>query len=205
MFAGGMFQAEMKYLYRQWFRYDWVCVETMPINFLNAKVRPMSNYEYILVFGQLPSVKGGNKNTLRYYPQMSKGEPFKNGKGEAAHWKKIKKHEGDNQGTRYPTTTLHFSNSNYGSEHPSQKPQELLRYLLKTYTVEGDAVLDPFCGSGSTGVACATLGRSYIMGDVHPPYVETARGRVSNTPYNAKEYEGLNITQPSLLGGLENG
>jgi site-specific DNA-methyltransferase (adenine-specific) len=215
MFAGGMFQAEMKYVWRQWFRYEWVWVKTMPTAFLNAKVRPMSNHEqilefsqeaeYVLTFGQMSTSTGAHKNTLRYYPQMGKGEAYaKNNNGETAHFNKYTANHTDNpEGTRYPTTTLHFSNSNYGSEHPSQKPQELLRYLLKTYTLEGDVVVDPFCGSGSTGVACATLGRSYIMGDVHPPYIETARRRVANTPYNAKFYEAENMSQPSLLEGLE--
>lgn len=195
MFAGGMFQAQMKYEWRKWFRHEWVWVKTMPTGFLKANRQPLNNHEYILVYGQ----KG-----LRYTPQMEAGEPYlRNGRVAANHWNAPRNNKTNNQGTRYPTTTLHFSNGNNGSEHPSQKPQELLRYLLKTYTQEGDVVVDPFCGSGSTGVACASLGRGYIMGDVHLPYVETARKRVSSTPYNPKYFEAENMVQPSLLEGLK--
>lgn len=82
-------------------------------------------------------------------------------------------------GRRYPRSVVKFSNGNYKSLHPTQKPVPLLEYLIKTYTNEGDTVLDNCMGSGSTGVACINTNRNFIGYELDEKYFEIAQKRIN--------------------------
>ena len=84
-----------------------------------------------------------------------------------------------NTGTRYPRSILRFNtDKGRGRLHPTQKPVALLEYLIRTYTNEGETVLDNVMGSGSTGVACVNTGRNFIGMELDPGYFEVAQKRI---------------------------
>jgi site-specific DNA-methyltransferase (adenine-specific) len=85
----------------------------------------------------------------------------------------------DNKGTRYPSSIQKFSNGNNGNVHPTQKPVALMEYLIKTYTNEGETVLDFTMGSGTTGVAAKQLGRRFIGIEKDLDYFATAADRIA--------------------------
>lgn len=87
--------------------------------------------------------------------------------------------------------------------HPTQKPLALFTYLINTYTLPDELVLDPFCGSGTTALACVNTGRRYVCGDLNPAYVEAANLRLSlNNPYADKPV-APGLVQPSLFSAAE--
>ena len=84
----------------------------------------------------------------------------------------------NNKGSRYPSSVQKFSNGNNKSVHPTQKPVDLLEYLIKTYTNEGETVLDNCMGSGTTGVACVNTNRNFIGIELDDKYFEIAKERI---------------------------
>jgi len=158
------------------FKYEWIwdCVCTS--GFLNSKKRPLKQHESVLVFTK---VKLGNDN---YQPQFSTGElrtvttgsPQAN-KGAYGKFGKVVKKSTQ----RYPKTIIQFSNPNGGGKlHPTQKPVALMEYLIKTYTNEGETVLDFCMGSGTTGVACLNLNRRFIGIEKDADYFRIATERI---------------------------
>ena len=153
------------------FRYSWVWEKSKPSNFLNAKKQPMRKYEDILVF---------SKNSAGYYPQgLTIGEQNKNSAKLNTYGKVKKDFKQDITYTNYPHNILRFANVT-GSQaiHPTQKPVALLEYLIKTYTNDGETVLDFTMGSGSTGVACINTNRNFIGIELDEKYFEIAKERI---------------------------
>ena len=155
------------------FRYEWVWKKTIATNFMLVKKQPAKKHENILVF---------YKKQPTYNPQMETGKPYKDKPrkrtvgihGNAETIKKPIK----NEGFRYPSTIQEFSNGNNNNVHPTQKPVALLEYLIKTYTLEGETVLDNTMGSGSTGVACINTNRNFIGIEKDDKYFEIAKKRI---------------------------
>lgn len=156
------------------FKYCWVWHKTRPSNFPLAKRQPMKYHEDIVVFG----VKSPS-----YFPQMVKGDKVrKKGKNDG--------YRGFNSGLErhdyldkeytdfYPSTIQTFTNHNGGLVHPTQKPVALMEYLIKTYTNEGETVLDFTAGSFTTGVACVNLDRKFIGIEMDEKYFEIGSNRV---------------------------
>lgn len=121
---------------------------------------------------------GGNSNINTYNPQMTEGKPYKGHyapgaqvHGNSEHFVK------DNNGTRLPTSIIKF-NRECGL-HPTQKPVDLLEYLIHTYTNEGETVLDNAAGSGSTGVACVNTNRDFIGIELDENYFNIAQKRIN--------------------------
>ena len=118
---------------------------------------------------------------------MSTGEPYNKGIvcGKSSNYGKQREVVTKNiTGERYPTSILEFSNANRKNRiHPTQKPVDLLEYLIKTYTNERELVLDNCMGSGSTGVACINTGRNFIGIELDENYFNIAKERIENT-YN---------------------
>jgi DNA modification methylase len=149
----------------KWFRYDLVWEKTKSLGFLQAKVRPLRQHEMVYVFGN-PS--GGKKT---YNPQKTTGHkinpPSKGGgvcelyANEGRKWGCMRTAGGIPDDTRFPTSIQKFSNDKQ-KLHPTQKPVEACEWLIKTYSNEGETVLDFTMGSGSTGVACQNTGREFI-------------------------------------------
>ncbi|MBR6712248.1 MAG: site-specific DNA-methyltransferase [Selenomonadaceae bacterium] len=180
LFANGKFLIELAASNLHDYRYKWVWHKNLGVGFLNAKKMPLKIHEDILIFyRQLPT----------YNPQFTQGKPyvckgytgsanyqaFKNGKG----WLRKENFSGK----RYPTDVqefkLPFAGGMGDKSHPTQKPTDLLEYLIKTYTNEGELVLDATMGSGSTGVACVNTNRQLIGFEKEQHFFEIAQKRIA--------------------------
>lgn len=164
------------------FKYEWTWEKSKATNYLNAKHQPMRAHELVYIFYP-PSHRS---STARVYnPQMIKGDPYNKGKahrptdvygGQTAVLVK------NDDGFRYPRDVLYFktaeSEEKGGGLHPTQKPVALTEYTIKTYTNPGGCVLDPFAGSGTTGVAVAKNNRHVMLIEKDPVYAETAKTRM---------------------------
>ncbi|RGY64537.1 site-specific DNA-methyltransferase [Fusobacterium ulcerans] len=156
--AHGIFTAKLMLSNEKWFKYKIIWEKSKATNFLNAKKQPLRKYEDICVFY--------NKQPT-YNPQMTKGESYNKGfrknqlTGSYGDFNSV---EVKSDGERYPVDIIYFKTSESEGEvyHATQKPIELGRYLIKTYTNEGDIVLDNACGSGSFLVAAKLENRNYI-------------------------------------------
>jgi site-specific DNA-methyltransferase (adenine-specific) len=157
------------------FRYEWVWEKTIGTNFMFVKKQPSKKHENILVF---------YKKQPTYNPQMEEGKPYSDKPRRRTEGyfdgRETTKKAIENNGTRYPSTVQKFSNSNYGNVHPTQKPVELFKYLIKTYTNEGDIVLDNCIGSGTTAVAALQTGRKFIGFEKESEYFQIANKRIDN-------------------------
>lgn len=157
------------------FKYQWVWQKSRPTGHMNAKKQPLREHEDICVF---------YRKQPTYNPQMTKGKP-----NHVNSNPKVKS-SSDNYGMqyevaekvtdeKYPKTILPFKVlSPTHVQHPTQKPVELMEYLIETYTNEGDTVLDNCMGSGTTGVACVSTGRNFIGIEQDFKYFRIARQRI---------------------------
>ena len=156
------------------YRYDWIWCKEKPSNFALAKKNPLKYHENISIF---------YNKFATYNPQMTVGKPNHSvGKGirrkenESNFNSKIVTNKTD--GMKYPKSVLFF-NREPRPTHPTQKPVDLLEYLIKTYTNEGETVLDFTMGSGSTGVACINTGRRFIGMELEKGYFDIACNRIA--------------------------
>ena len=166
-------------------KYEWIWEKTQATGHLNAKKMPMKAHENLLVF---------YKNLPTYNPQKTTGHERKVSKGYQRDIciKRRDEKWGDNylygkettapdydSTERYPRSVLTFASDKQKSKlHPTQKPLSLIEYMIKTYTNEGDLILDNTCGSGTTGLGAKNLNRNYIMMEQDPDHYETACKRV---------------------------
>jgi site-specific DNA-methyltransferase (adenine-specific)/modification methylase len=154
----GLFTANLMLSNPKLFKYKITWVKSKPTNFLNAKKQPLRKHEDICIF---------YKSQPAYNPQMTYGEPYNKGfrkdqlTGSYGDFKTV---EVKSNGERYPTDVVYFKTAESEGEvyHPTQKPVELGRYLIRTFTKEGDIVLDNTCGSGSFLVSAVLEGRKFI-------------------------------------------
>lgn len=156
------------------FKYDWVWRKEKGTGHLNAKKQPMRDKEDILVF---------YKKQPTYNPQFTSGAPYDGTarvgkKQQTENYGKYEAVRENNDGKRYPKQVLEFNSVARGGVHPTQKPVELMEYLIKTYTNEGDTVLDNCMGSGTTGVACVNTGRNFIGMELDFKYFRIAKKRI---------------------------
>jgi site-specific DNA-methyltransferase (adenine-specific) len=158
------------------FKYQWVWDKRRPSNPMLAKKQCLKVHEDILVFSSKPNL---------YYPQgvvETDGKPrggVKPSKTELGFGKAIKEDYKQTK-TGYPKSILTFGTDNSKNVHPTQKPVALLEYLIKTYTLEGEVVLDFTMGSGSTGIACLNTGRKFVGCELDEKYFEIAKNRLEN-------------------------
>lgn len=151
------------------FKYEWIWRKQQGTGFLNAKKQPLRNHESILVF---------YKSQPTYNPQFTEGKPYTCKSGNASlNYNEQVSVVTENTGTRYPLTVIDFPYDK-SKVHPTQKPVALFEYLIKTYTNEGDLVLDNCAGSGTTGVACKNLNRDFILIELSPEYCKIAEERI---------------------------
>lgn len=166
------------------YRYEWVWKKNKGTNFLNSKYQPLRFHEYIFIFGKGIVNPCGKRVHMNYFPQMKKGKAYihkyKLTQEKIWNGKKIKRTPIIcEDGLRYPQSVLEYSKDTK-CIHPSQKPIPLLEYLIKTYTKEGDIVLDNCMGSGSTIIACINTDRNFIGFEVNPKIYKTARKRIED-------------------------
>ena len=166
------------------FRYDWIWYKNKPSDFVNAKRKPMCNHEIISVFYKSQPVYNPikeNRDLQEKYMKLTKGFTRYGNYGsntQGVNNKEIKVYDG----YRNPTTVKKFNSvpNNKGSRlHPTQKPVELIEYLIKTYSNEGDTILDFTMGSGTTGVACQNTNRNFIGIELDPTYYQIACERLN--------------------------
>lgn len=163
------------------YKYKWIWVKTRKGNFINAKNRPMTQFEEVLVFSK-GNTANGSKIKMNYFPQGLEvcNEIHKDGKnkfGSMVGKRASHKKETLVEVTGYPTDVLYFD-SEGDIKHPTQKPVPLFEYLIKTYTNEGDLVLDNCAGSGTTGIACINTNRNYILIEKDETYFELLKKRI---------------------------
>ena len=156
------------------FKYCWVWDKSKPSTGLHAKIMPLKVTEDIVVFG---------KGSIKYHPQMvdkklrveskidPNGETFGGARVERIH---------NNKSLGFPKNLICISNANQKNRtHPTQKPVALMEYLVRTYTHEGETVLDFTMGSGTTGVASKNLGRKFIGIELDQGYFDIAQKRIN--------------------------
>lgn len=185
LFGAEPFSSRLRLSNLDWWKYDWVWIKNIPVGFVNAKLKPMPKHEFIHIFSD-GKTANCNKNNMVYYPQGLK--PYN---------KTIKSRRREESGsiynrpstmfndyyqefTNYPTTNLYFAKDK-PVLHPTQKPVALLEYLIKTYTKEGETILDNCMGTGSTGVACKNTNRNFIGIEKEEKYFNIAKERIYGT------------------------
>jgi site-specific DNA-methyltransferase (adenine-specific) len=175
---------------RDWFKYCWVWEKSIAGGVFNCKHRPLKAHEDVVVFSPA-SAANGSANPMKYRPQgvlpgrrkryqaQDRDSSFVSSRpAYPAHY--------DDQGSNYPRSILKIGNHNgafwgrteKATQHATQKPVALMEYLVRTYSDEGDTVLDNCLGSGTTGVACVNTGRKFIGIEIKPEFFAVAEHRI---------------------------
>jgi site-specific DNA-methyltransferase (adenine-specific) len=171
------------------FKYCWTWEKNFSTNFLHAKRQPLRKTEDIVVW-----IDG----VSYYYPIKTEGHiPTRSAKGssDGTLWsgKNVRDYKGGDT-TRYPTNILRFDAQDPKKRlHPTQKPVALMEYLIKTYTNEGETVLDFTMGSGTTGVACVNTNRNFIGIELDDGYFDIASKRIDDARNEKDKKDKLGI------------
>ena len=177
LFGSEPFSTTLRQSILNWYRYDWIWVKNNSTGFQNANKQPMRKYEIISVFyEQQPTYNPqglrecGKINTRKSFGKnWRSGTIGKNGEMNANSY--VQKY------TNYPVNILEF-NKEPNTHHPTQKPVPLFEYLIKTYTNEGETVLDNCIGSGTTAIACLNTNRNFIGFEMEKGYFDIATKRI---------------------------
>jgi len=170
----------------EYYRNEWIWEKEKGVNHLLVNFQPYRVHEHILVFSVAAAANRTKKNTqkpIRYTPQFTAGAAYSRPAPDRNTFNiKYDLHNADpiphtkGEARRYPRSVIKFNK--VSGKHPTQKPAALFEYLIKTYTNEGDTVLDPTAGSGTTAVACRKTNRHYICIEKEPEYCAIAERRV---------------------------
>lgn len=191
LFGSGQFTYKLIESNTKLYKYKWIWFKSKRGNFVNAKNRPMTAYEEIMVFSK-GNTANGSKNKMKYYPQGIIAKKTvrhdKSGTRFGTMAGKRPSHRDTiiSEYTNYPFDVLQFDSVSK-QQHPTQKPVPLLEYLVKTYTNEGEIVLDNCMGSGSTGVACVNTGRKFIGMELDKQYFDIAVKRIEEAKKGMNE------------------
>jgi site-specific DNA-methyltransferase (adenine-specific) len=160
------------------FKYEWIYEKTNPKGFLSAKRRPLTAHENVCVFSYGTPPYSPQKWTIPDHLRTKRKHATSKTSGECYGSRELKRWDDD--GSRFPTSVIGFSNRVGRNEnyHPTQKPIALMEYLVRTYTNEGDVVLDNCMGSGTTGVACMNTGRRFVGMEMNAEYFAIAQQRI---------------------------
>ena len=175
LFSQMPFGAELIMSNRKMFRYEWIWEKRIAVGFYNANKMPLRAHENILIFyQQLPT----------YNPQFAKGKSYKRNHSTIRQtvYSNTERIPTVNDGKRFPRDVQKFATA-YGKRrlfHSTEKPTDLLEYLIKTYTDEGETVLDATMGSGSTGVAAINTGRNFIGFELEQKFFDIAQKRLTD-------------------------
>lgn len=198
LFGQGMFTADLMKSNPQMWRYNLVWDKNRATGFLNANRQPLRYHEDILVFYSAPPV---------YHPQMEDldGREPNHARGHGKHnetnrcYGDVKWINSTYTDKKFPRSIIKINAIHCGEDqsHATQKPVALLEYLIRTYTNEGDTVLDNCMGTGSTGVACVNTGRNFIGMEIGDEYYSTAFRRITE----AEQRVDAEKSQMSLFFG----
>lgn len=205
LFGNEPFSSYLRISNIKWFRYDIVWNKKKPSNFQLMNFQPGKIHEMIHIFSKGPAVYCNGKN-MNYYPVKTKlAKPYSGGQlrgtknstlREGNSIKDLGKHEYTD---KHPYSIIEFTNANIKIKiHPTEKPQELLRYLIYTFSKEGDLILDNCMGSGSTGIACLNTNRDFIgielyplpdkpISKTNPDYFGIAKNRIAKWKFEPTE------------------
>lgn len=185
------------------FKYEWIWEKQKASNFMSAKFQPLKYHENILVFSknthnyypqkyrvlELEEIKQMSNQQLkklfesRDYDRFGKVDKRKTINNPITNKEvignRIKRIRNRDDGYRYPKSVIKINKNINTNLHPTQKPVELLEYLIKTYTQENETVLDNCMGSGSTGVACVRTYRNFIGMEIDEEYFNIAKNRIN--------------------------
>lgn len=196
LFASGTFEPRVMLSNISDYKYKWVWIKNNTTNFVHAKNRPMTKHESVLVFSKAPMghiSQLGNKR-MTYNPQglIPINKTVKASKhkfGTVAGIRPSNKEEFVMEYTNYPNDILLDFHEVHSTKklHPNEKPVALLEYLIKTYTNEGETVLDNCMGSGSTGVACLNTNRNFIGIELDENYFNIAKERIEKIEKELKQ------------------
>lgn len=173
-------------------KYEWIWQKEMGTGFLNANFAPMKEHENILVFSKAAaSVVKDKSKAMIYNPQYKDGKPYTviRKKTQVSTNYDFKNMANgvttENCGFRFPTSILYFKRDKE-KLHPTAKPVDLIRYLIRTYTIEGDLVLDNCVGSGTTAIAAMRENRHFIGFELEKKYYDIACKRIEEERQNLK-------------------
>ncbi len=169
----------------KWFKYEWIWEKTIVGNIFNCKNSPLKNIENISVFSSA-SIANGSNVMMKYYPQgLIQIDKQRNNttdgklKNNTIGFRPSRTGNYKQTQTNYPKQVLKFANDHQGI-HPTQKPIKLIEFLIKTYTLEGELILDNTAGSGTLAIAAINTNRQYICIEKDPHYFEVMRDRIAN-------------------------
>jgi site-specific DNA-methyltransferase (adenine-specific) len=177
LFGNEPFSSKLRSSNFELYKYDWKWDKVRGVGHLNSKIRPMMCIEDIMVFYDKPCT---------YNPQMREREKPRKSKNNATQevWGKSQNNfEGDVLNKKFPINLITFSKSAHKDMlyHPTQKPLDLLEYLVNTYTNDGDTILDFTCGSGTTLLAARNLKRKCYGIELEEKYCEVTKNRLVET------------------------
>jgi len=182
LFGNEPFASHLRLSNLGWYKYDWYMKKNKPGGFLNAKKMPLKAIETISVFYKKQVIYNPQEllkinKTVKNTGTKSRGNKKENGDITSAH-NLIKKKFYKQEYTNYPTNIVECSNGDVNTIHPTQKSVPLFEYLIKTYTNEGDLILDNCAGSGTTGIAAFNLDRDFILIEKDETYFQLAKDRI---------------------------
>ena len=189
LFGSQPFTSELVHSNIKNYKTSWIWYKSQSGGFATAKYHPLKVTEDIVVFAF---------GTANYYPQMRKGKArFKGGATKQNEIQSgLKQIDPKWSDEYYPINILEFVSDRSGKVHPTQKPVALCEYLIKTYTNEGEWVLDNCMGSGTTGVACVNTNRNFIGIEQEEKYYEIAHKRISE---QSEEHTKKRIEDDQIL------
>jgi len=180
LFGQGTFYVDLVNSNRKWFRYDLIWDKVLVSGFLNAKRQPMRSHEQIAVFQEKPSATTYNPQFTEGNPLHSKGTAYKNKKVVNNNYGNFEQLDGTNSTKKYPNSILRFSKPHPSvAKHRTEKSLDLLEWLVRTYSNEGDLVLDNTCGSGGVAEVCSKLNRGFICIDNDIECIKTTLKRLN--------------------------
>lgn len=209
--AAGLFTAQLMLSNSKYYKYKFVWEKSKPTNFLNAKKQPLRKHEDVLVF---------YRKQPTYNPQMTQGEAYSKGvrkNQQTGSYGTFNPTLVESNGERYPVDVVYFKTAESEGQvfHPTQKPVELARYFIRTFTNEGDVVLDNTCGSGSFLVAALLEGRNFIGIEKNEnvslfknreiDYIQVCRDRIKRTFFKMKSDENILLKNIAKINILEEG
>lgn len=183
LFGSEPFSSHLRLSNLKMYKYDWIWDKKTGLGFLDSKYRPLKQHEVISVFSK-GGCSNGSKIQMKYNPQglIPTTKKNRNTKSNILNSEPKQRKDLDTKFTNYPKTILTYSRET--GLHPTQKSVELLEYLIKTYTNEGELVLDNCMGSGSTGVAALNTNRNFIGIELDDNYFNIAKNRIENINKN---------------------
>ena len=184
LFATMRFAVDLINSKRKWYRYDLVWQKNNKVGFLNARKQPMRNHEQVLVFG-----RPGFRDSATYNSQKTPGSRV--GIITRNHRSSVYRDRGEHvhvaDGTQHPCSILPFKSEKNKGLHPTLKPVDLMKWLVNSYTDEGNIVLDPFMGAGTTGVAAIMSNRRFIGIEKDEKFFDIACQRIERAYAERKD------------------